>query len=238
VLPICSATSHIADRGCADSLLSYGGWNVPKTDYGIYTDVLNRHPAENICHAFDFAAWLGHPLNNYLVINFDSESAERSGSIFRAVRHKYRDWLNRRTKQLYGAALVPMYVYTHENPNGHAHCNWVVHVPPALQAEFDQKRVKWIERAHKNARGYDVKVKPVNQKTAKSLCKYIIKGTDPMYVKYLHLEEYAEPQGRVWGRRAGTSPALSRGARAEAGFVAKRDRGKLRAANDTRRRAA
>lgn len=211
---------------------------MPKTDFGIYTDALNRHPAENICHAFDFAAWLSTPLNNYIVINFDSESESCSGAIFQAIRHKYRDWLNRRTKQVYGIALPPMYVYTHENPDGHAHCNWVVHVPPALQAEFDKKRVKWIERAHRNVRRYDVKAKPVDPKTAKSLCKYIIKGIDALYVKYLHLEGYAAPQGRVWGRRAGTSPALSRAARAEAGFVAKRDRGKLRAANDGRRKAA
>lgn len=203
-----------------------------------YTDHLNRHPAENICHGFDFAAYLGRPLNIYITINFDDESSDHSGAIFRAIRHKFRDWLNRRTKKLYGAALSPMYVYTHENPDGHAHCNWVLHVPPELQAEFDTKREKWIARAHKNVRHYDVKAKPVDPTTAKSLAKYIIKGIDARFVAYLHLHAYAAPQGRVWGRRAGTSEAIGRAARKAAGFKAKRDRGKLRAANDDARAAA
>jgi len=197
-----------------------------------YTDHLNRHPAENICHGFDFAAYLGRPLNNYIVLNFDEESANHSGAIFQAIRHKFRDWLNRRTKKLYSKPLSAMYVYTHENPNGHAHCNWVVHVPPELQAEFDQKRQKWIERAHKNVRRFDVVAERVNPATAKSLAKYIIKGTDSRFVSYLHLQAYAAPQGRVWGRRACTSEAISRAARQAAGFKAKRDRGKLLAAND------
>lgn len=213
---------------------------MPKNEYGTYTDFLNRHPAENICHAFDFAAWLGCPLNNYLVINFSSQDEERAGEIFRAIRHKYRDWLNRRTKQLYGEALPPMYVYTLENPNGMAHCNWVLHVPPALQAEFDRKRDRWFARAHGStiSRPYDVKLCGVKSGTAKSLCKYIIKGTDSRFVGYLHLGDYAAPQGRIWGRRAGTSPAISRAARKGAGFVAKRDRGKLRSEGDARRAAA
>lgn len=212
---------------------------MPKNEYRGYTDVLNRHPAENICHAFDFAAWLSRPLNNYIVINFDSESENHSGAIFRAIRHKFRDWLNRRTKQRYGAPLPPMYVYTHENPAGHAHCNWVVHVPQDLQAEFDKKRTMWIARAHKMVRHYDVKAKLVDPKTAKSLAKYIIKGLDSRYVGYLHLQAYAAPQGRVYGRRAGTSPALSRAARADAGFIPKRDRGTVRRAdNDDAKEAA
>ncbi|MDX0599608.1 hypothetical protein GOD17_31670 [Sinorhizobium medicae] len=211
---------------------------MPKNEFGTYTDFLNRHPAENICHAFDFAAWLGCPLNNYIVINFAREDEGRAGAIFRAIRHKYRDWLNRRTRQLYGEALAPMYVYTLENPHGMTHCNWVLHVPPDLQSEFDRKRVRWIERAHLNVRKYDVHPQMVVPGTAKSLSKYIIKGTDSRFVEYLHLENYAEPQGRVWGRRGTASPAISRAARKDAGFVAKRDRGKLRAANDARRKAA
>jgi hypothetical protein len=48
-----------------------------------YTDHLNRHPAENICHAFDYAAYLGRPLNNHITINFGSP--DHSGTIFRAI---------------------------------------------------------------------------------------------------------------------------------------------------------
>jgi len=150
-----------------------------------YTEHLNRRPAENICHGFDFAAWLGHPLNNYLVLNFDAESADRSGAILRAIHHKFRDWLSRRTRQLYGKRLPPMFVYTHENPDGHAHCNWVVHVPRELQAEFERKCGRWIERAHRTKRAFDVKIRGVTPGTEKSLAKYICKGIDPLYIGYL-----------------------------------------------------
>lgn len=197
-----------------------------------YTEHLNRHPAENICHGFDFAAWLGRPLNNYITINFDAASTDKSNDIFQAIRHKFRDWYNRRTKKLYGLALPPMYVYTHENPGGHTHCNWVVHVPAELQSEFDSKRSKWIARAHGNVRKYDVKAQAVDPVTAKSLAKYLIKGIDPRFAGYLHLQAYASPQGRIWGRRAGTSPALSRAARSASGFIAKQHRGTVCAAND------
>jgi len=203
------------------------------------TGHLNRRPAENIFHGFDFAAYLGHRLNNYVVLNFDADSADRSCAILRAVHRKFRCWLNRRTRQLYGEPLPPMFVYTHENPDGHAHCNWVVHVPPELQAEFERKCRRWVERAYEAKRPFDLIITSVEPGTEKTLAKYICKGIDPRYIDYLHLQAYATPQGRVWGRRAGTSEAISRAARRAAGFVPKRDRGKVRSAdNDNARRAA
>lgn len=213
---------------------------MPKMQYRGYTDHLNRRPAQNICHAFDFARFLGHPLNQYVVINLHGEAAESAAVIFERVRHKFRDWYNRRTKKLYGLALPPMYVYTLEKPGEQAHANWVVHVPPELLAEFDKKRRKWVERAQGRRGPYDVHVSPVDPHTDKTLAKYIIKGIDGLYVGYLHLDAYAAPQGRIWGRRAGTSPSLSRAARDAAGFVAKRDRGKwkLREAANSNGRAA
>jgi hypothetical protein len=73
---------------------------------------------------------------------------------------------------------------------------------------------------------FDISIKDVDPLTDKSLAKYIIKGTDARFVSYLHLGEYAAPQGRVWGRRATASPAIGRTARRRAGFSPKRDRHK------------
>lgn len=205
---------------------------MPKIEHRGYTDYLNRHPAENICHAFDFAKYLGRPLNKYLTINFDPASGLYGGTVFQKIRHKFRDWYNRRCKQIYGAALPPMYVYSLENPNGQVHANWVVHVPPELQNEFDKKCQRWVSKAQGNIRYYDVHSVQVDPYSDKSLAKYLIKGIDGRYIGYMHVGEYASNQGRIWGRRAGTSPSISRAARKEAGFVPKRDRNKWRQVPD------
>lgn len=207
---------------------------MPKNAYCGYTDVLNRHPAENICHAFDFAKFIGRPLNNYVVINFDDTAALYGGTTFRKVVHKFRDWFNRRTKQLYGNCLPPAFIYSLENPNGQVHANWVVNVPPELQAEFEKKHRRWVRKAQGDIRRYDVAIFKVDPHTDKSLAKYVIKGIDGNFISYLHMQEYASPQGRIWGRRAGVSPSISRTARNKAGFVAKQHRHqwKRRAAND------
>jgi hypothetical protein len=199
------------------------------------TNHLNRRTAENICHAFDFARYLRRPLNTYIVLNFRPDDKIAAGNIFRAIMRRYRYWLKSRTTELFGTPIAPMYVYTFENPNGQPHVNWVVHVPQTLKAELVEKFQGWTERSNTEFGDYDMHPQDVDPLTAKTLANYIIKGIDPTYVDYLHLKDFASFQGQVWGRRATASPALSRAARKEAGFVAKRDRGKfLTPANDTK----
>lgn len=226
-LPLCSL--YTRTEGELDTRFSYGGTDMPKMQPKGYTDHLNRKPAENICHGFDYAAFIDRPLNNYVVLNLHGESVDEAATIFEKVRHKFRDWFNRRTKQLYGHRLPPAYVYTLEQPGQQAHANWVVNIPPRLQKEFAERLERWASKAQRRKGEFDIHLEPVVPGTAKTLAKYVIKGTDEMYVGYLHLQEFAAPQGRIWGRRAGTSPSISRSARKDAGFVAKRDRNKRQA---------
>jgi hypothetical protein len=205
-----------------------------KKHYQGYSNHLNRRTAENICHAFDFANYLRCPLNTYIVLKFSPADAIAAGHVFRAIMRKYRYWLKSRTEN-----LPPMYVYTFENPTGHPHVNWVVHVPQIHKKEFGEKFNGWAEKANAELGEYDAHKQAVNLCTSKTLAKYIIKGIDPLYIEYLHLGEFACPQGTIWGRRATASPAISRAVRKAAGFVPKRDRGKLQqAANDDARRNA
>lgn len=193
---------------------------MPKIQPSRSTVHINRHQAENICHAFDFAKYIDRPLNTFVVINLDEETANAAGPvIFEKVRHKYRDWLNGRIKRLGLDPQPPVYAYTHENPDDHPHVNWVVHIPPLLQEEFLRKLPRWVEKSQGQVRPFDIQVKGVDPHTDKTLAKYIIKGTDPHYVPYLHLQDYAQPQGRVFGRRATPSIAIGRAARKAAGFV-------------------
>lgn len=196
---------------------------MPKIQYSTHTHALNVVPAENILHAMDYARYQGCSLNLYVVVNFPSEDADIAAWLFTRIRDKYRDWYNWRTKKVYGAPKLAMYVYTLENPNGQAHANWVVYVPPELRAEFLRKLPGWVRKAKGHAPGqFDVKAKDVDQSTYKSLGKYINKGLRERYGRYLHIITSA--QGRIFGRRACSSAAINKAARADAGFVPKRDR--------------
>lgn len=193
-----------------------------------YTDHIGRKAAENICHAFDYAKHIGRPLDHYVTINLRSGQDERMATvIFKMIRHKFRDWVVNAMKRHQADLGRPAYVYALEAPDeGHPHAHWVVHVPPILADEFLEKLPKWVIKARGSLGQFDVLVERVDPYTDKSLAKYIIKGTDDRYVGYLHLQEYAAPQGRIWGRRATASPAIGRAARRKAGFVPRRDRHK------------
>lgn len=206
-------------RPCA-AIFSYGAPNMPNMKPNQSTHHINRNAAENICHAIDFAKNIGLPLTHYVVINLDEYQSELAGTvIFTRIRHKFRDWLNRRLKTLGLVPTPPVYVYSHENPTGHPHVNWMVHVPSFLADEFLSKLPRWVEKAQGNVRPFDIDVQSIDPHTDKTLAKYILKGTDERFVPYLHLQDYAEPQGQVFGRRATASIAIGRTARQSAGFI-------------------
>jgi len=191
-----------------------------------YTDHIRRHTSENICHAVDYAKWLGVPLNKYVVLNltYRDDGAVSAAEIFKKIRHKYRDWLiNLRRRN--GLTEVPAaYIYSLECPDEMTHANWMLHVPRGFEEEFLRKLPQWVIRSKGALGPYDISVDEVDPKTDKRLAKYVIKGTDPTYVKYLHLEDVSAPQGRIYGRRASCSVSIGRAARDAAGFVPKRDR--------------
>ena len=195
---------------------------MPKITPARSTHHINRHAAENICHAIDFAKNIDLPLNLYVVLNLDENGSGIEGTeIFRRVRHKFRDWLNRCLKKRGITPSPPVYVYSHENPANNPHVNWMVHVPAFLRAEFLEKLPRWLERSQGAVRKFDIDVQAIDPHTDKALAKYILKGTDERYVPYLHLQDYASPQGQIFGRRATASPAIGRKARRDAGFVPK-----------------
>lgn len=191
-----------------------------------YTDHISRHTAENICHAFDYAKFIGKPLNTYIVINLrELPDSLSPASAFEAIRQKYRCWLKNREKTG-KTSTETVYVYSHENPGDMPHVNWVVHMPAKIEKEFRAKLDQWMSKVLGGIGRYDLDIQIVDPHTDKTLAKYIIKGRDTAYVDYLHLQDVAKPQGRVWGRRATPSPSIGRTARKRAEFVPKRDRHK------------
>lgn len=197
-----------------------------------YTDHIGRKAAENICHAFDYAKYIGQPLNHYITINLRSSQQDRQvtpSEVFQIIRHKFRVWRVYTLRKQGMSTKAPAYVYTLEAPNqNHPHANWVLHVPEHLADAFRNKLPQWVAKACGEVGPFDLEVQVVDPETDKTLAKYVVKGTDPNYIEYLHLKEVAAPQGRIWGRRVGVSPAISRTARKQAGFIPQRDRHKWR----------
>jgi hypothetical protein len=181
------------------------------------THHINRRVTQSAFRAFDFAAAKDRHLNTYAVIVL-KDGAMGGAAAFRAIRHKFRDWLTYKRGKRSGERLSPAYVYSIESPDGHTHVNWAVHVPAGLEDEFKKKLPKWVEKVQGELRPFDVHVKPIVARYAKRLAKYILKGTDPLYIRHFYLDRLHEPQGVVWGRRAGISLDLGIKARARAAF--------------------
>ena len=185
------------------------------------TDHINRRVTQSIFRGFDYATHSGMPLNLYVVINLRDALAASAATVFARVRHKYRDWLTHQRKKGLPVAR-PAYAFSFENPRGMTHVNWVVHVPASLRPDFERKLRRWVTRAQGECGPHDICCKAVDPAYAKRLAKYIVKGTDPDYVGHFHLGQVHAPQGVVWGKRAGVSPAIGKTARALAGFRPRR----------------
>lgn len=180
---------------------------------------------QNAFRAFDYALVTGVPLNVIVVLHLHETEAQSAATIFRKIRHKYRDWLVYACKAA-GIRLAPMYVYSFEAP-GSPHVNWALYVPPALTNEFFEKLSGWVAKVQGPLGPYDLRAEGIDMSGYKSLANYMMKGCDPAYIDHFHLRAlYNEhgPQGAFYGQRAGVSPAFNKTARKVAGYDAKRRR--------------
>ena len=198
-----------------------------------YTEHINRRTTQSIYRAFDFAESQGCPLNIYAVIVLASADDQAADRDFRAIRHKYRDWMNHHNKTR-AARVRPAYVYTFENPDGHTHVNWVLHVPDDLKQDFVGKLPKWLAKIRGKVNPFDINTQLVTDHP-KSLAKYITKGTDPAYVKHFFLERVHAPQGWFRGLRAAVSTSLDKAARAANGLTTPRNASMAHARQATNR---
>ena len=165
---------------------------MPKLGYRQYTDVLNRRPAENICHAFDYARYQGTPLNRYVVSQLSRPRLlitatwivrRRSRQVPELVQPPHPANCTRR------APASPKYVYTLWKipPGSRAHANWVVSRsapsltdrvrPEAFAAGSLRKVVRREPWVRPQKSGASIR------NTYKTLAKYVLKGLDPLYVR-------------------------------------------------------
>lgn len=207
-----------------DTIPGRGGFKVTKNVVGSRpSDHITRKVTQSILRAFDFAAELGRPLNVYVVVHLRETSSASAATIFDRLRHKFRDWLTYKRQKAGNTVPPPAYAYTMENPTGSPHVNWVLHVPVAFRKEFERKLPVWVSKLQ-DVNVSDIDIQSVNEDTAKSLAKYIVKGTDEEFVEHFYLTAVYAPQGRIHGKRAGTSPSIGKARRDAVGFRPRRRR--------------
>jgi len=99
-----------------------------------------------------------------------------------------------------------------------------------LDKEFMSKLPKWIAKVQGPLSPFDLDVSSVKASAGdayKALANYVAKGCDPAYLTHFHLTALHAahgPQGTFWGKRAGVSPSLNKGARDASGYNARRRR--------------
>lgn len=187
------------------------------------TKHISRKATQNGFRAFDFAIDTQQRFNLYIVINLRETVAASSSTIFQAVRHKFRDWLNNRYRRSGLPPRQPAYLVSFENPGDtNPHVNWALHLPDAFTAEFLEKLPNWARKAQRVLPSpFDIEAQRVKPGTEKRLAKYVLKGTDPEFIDHFHMRELFEahgPQGTVFGPRLVVSRSLTASSREKAAW--------------------
>lgn len=164
-------------------------------------------------HATRYATSRGRPLNTLVTINFDRAGLpeDHVATAFRELRAKLtRSWRHAATRCPTLGTFDD--IHAHENPNGRRNVHWAIHVPPSHTAWFASQVHKFLAKILRMlALDEILHIQPI--KTPGNTAKYILKGVDPRFASHFHMKDWAAPQGRVTGRRFGTSRSLGRSAR-------------------------
>lgn len=181
---------------------------------------IGRRAAENLLHGVRFAKSIGQPLNTHVTVSFTvlGIDDDQAGALFQDLQSRVvRWWAYQRSKGRVTGQLLG--VHSHANPAGSRHVHWLTAVPSEIAAEFE---AVVADRLRKVTGRIDLRdaldVGPVSGPGG--LAKYILRGIDPDYAAYLSIEPANE--GRVTGRRTGTSRGLGKATRKRAGWVRKR----------------
>ncbi len=202
-----------------DYTIWYKVVSVTTNSGGLY---VGRRACENALHAVRYVGEAGRPMNTHVTISFDTVGIDPdvAGRDFADLQARVTRWW-RDQRQRKGRDIGELLgFHCHSNPAGSRHVHWVLHVPPTIAADF-ANAVK--DRLQKISGRVDLEdglhIGPVY--TPGSLAKYVLRGIEPEYADYLHIE--AANEGLVAGcRRTGVSRAASKAARRRAGWVRKK----------------
>jgi hypothetical protein len=188
------------------------------------SDFIKGAQARNLVEAADFAyCHLGKPLNKFISVNWYLAGIDRS--VQRALGillKRVCDWFRHRH-------VPALYLYVIENPSsGGANVHILIHVPWEHCAAFNHQRYAWLKEAgaQRATREKVIKIDTDGERreyqvvghylrNLEDILKYLLKGTDGPTRTLLELEDNPH-QGRIAGKRCGTSEAIGPSARARA----------------------
>lgn len=181
---------------------------------------IRANTAINIVRAFDFAKYIGIPLNNFVTINLFNIDQFAGRLIFSRIRERINRWLKRLSLKL-GKNFVPTWVFVFENPLNLFHVHWCINIPDELKNDF-RKKVRQLLEKHQGQPILDnqLNFQDMNPYTDKTLANYLCKGIRPNYIGLLHLQKRAAFQGHIIGQRARVSRNLGPTAIKKANFNA------------------
>jgi hypothetical protein len=158
--------------------------------------------ARNLIEAVAFAPVVKLPLNVFVTIQW-SKAAPGDRVQIRLLRFVERayQWFFRRKVAL-------AYVYVHEvGTLGEGNTHLMIHVPESIRRQFQRMIPQWLDSQPR--RGF-IDVQPAYD--AKRLAGYFLKGTNTTVAKGLGILQSSD-QGRIRGKRCGTSENIGRKAR-------------------------
>lgn len=173
-----------------------------------HSSFIRRQQVTNVNPAIRLAEKNGTPLNRFVTLSFAHTAceAEAVSIAFSELRARFVRWFRRRQKGGRRLQAEASFVWAIENANGYTAAHWLVHIPPAMLAEFRTRLPAWLAKVtggiHCEASAIDIKP----ARTPIGAGKYMMKGIDPAYADFYRIRHV--PQGDVYGKRCGFSQNL------------------------------
>jgi hypothetical protein len=172
------------------------------------TRYLPHRAAANLSRAITFATERGTPLNHMVTLNYGLTHGTEEAmtrAFRRLLKSFFVKWFTRHRVMSDVLDRSAPYVWVAEGRPGHHGIHWLVHIPPGMFADFDERLPRWLDRT----------VGPVLAPTAihvapafnpRGAGDYMLKGLAPGHARRFRVKHSF--QGDVYGKRCGVSENL------------------------------
>jgi hypothetical protein len=173
-------------------------------EIGTLSSSLSAGQARNLLEAVLFASLIKLPLDWFVTIQWSKAApgGRPQDRLLRFFERAYQ-WLFRRQVTL-------AYLYVHEiGALGGLHTHVMIHMPRSLRKECERMMPQWLDSPA--CEGF-IKAKPVEDRDG--LTEYFLKGTEAEAAKTLGILRCTD-EGKIQGKRCGTSENIGHKARAQ-----------------------
>lgn len=182
---------------------------------------INVRSALYLLWSIDFAMYKGRAFNCFITINFDLRNTDLTAQqIFSKINRAKNRWLQSYYKKNGLEHQPPCAARVFEKPNFNEHVHWLVNIEPELVEALERKLVRWLQRYQNFVGPSSINIQRVNPHTLKNIGNYMVKGVDPRFAGFLHLQGRVSHQGLIRGQRCRSSQIIGITAQKRAGFKA------------------